>query len=352
MSEYDERRSRQAEREFRERIAQFGGVVLEPVWLGSKMPHRVQCAARHECSPRPSSIQHGQGICRVCAGYDPMTAEREFRERIAQFGGVVLEPVWLGSKMPHRVQCAARHECSPRPNDIAQGHGPCRICACTDPATAERAFRERVTRLGGTILEPTWLGSGKSHRVRCAAGHDCSPRPSEIQQGGGLCRACVGQDSAAAHRAFSEAVIRLGGIVIEPAWLGSHAPHRAICAAGHSVQPRPVNVSAGQGICRICAGHVWDIFYVVTNPSASRVKFGITSGNPKPRLQAHARRGYRQVVRLIQYPNARQIEQYAMSELDSQCFYPIEGREYYNISALGAIFKIVDSYMERASYAN
>jgi hypothetical protein len=45
-----------------------------------------------------------------------------------------------------------------------------------DSIKAEATFRARLAELGATLLEPIWRGNGTPHRVRCSAGHDCTPR--------------------------------------------------------------------------------------------------------------------------------------------------------------------------------
>jgi hypothetical protein len=291
-------RSLAAEAAFRARLTELGAILLEERWLGNQKPHRMRCAAGHECNPRPACVQQGQGICRTCAGNDSKASWEAFRVRVEELGGTVLEPAWLGTMKPHRVRCAAGHECNPRPHSLRNGQGICRACAGKDPKAAEVAFRARVEELGGVVLEPEWLGKDKPHRVRCAAGHDCSPRPQGVRQGQGICRTCAGQDSELAWAAFRARVKEQGGIVLEPAWLGNHKPHRGRCAAGHECSPWPSSVQQGQGICRKCTGKAWDAFYVVVDEVNGYLKFGITSGGPRRRLGAHARDGFDTVLRL------------------------------------------------------
>src|SRR5262245_5286004 len=108
--------SKQAEINFRARLAELGAELLEPRYLGSERPHRVRCNAGHINTPQPHSLQKGQGICRICAGKDSVTAEANFRTHLTELGAILLEPEYLGSKNPHRVRCIAGHICTPRPN--------------------------------------------------------------------------------------------------------------------------------------------------------------------------------------------------------------------------------------------
>src|SRR2546423_228213 len=84
---------------FRQRVAELGGEVLEPEWLGKDTSHRCLCASGHECTPRPGDVRHGEGLCRICVGLDPATAWASFRQRVAELGGEVLEPEWLGNRI-------------------------------------------------------------------------------------------------------------------------------------------------------------------------------------------------------------------------------------------------------------
>lgn len=339
--------SLRSERAFRARIAELGGTVLEPKWLGVDRPHRVLCVAGHEGAPRPSDVRQGDGICKTCAGTDPRAAEAAFRARVDELGGSVLEPTWLGAAVPHRVRCAVGHEGQPRPNDVRKGKGICRTCAGQDPATAERAFRARVAELGGTVLEPIWLGVSARHRVRCAAGHEGKPKPNDVQQGRGICRACAGKDPVAAEEAFRARVVELGGVVLESTWLGKDVPHRVRCAAGHEGGARPGNVRQGEGICRTCSGKVWNAFYVVADDINDHLKFGITSGDPRPRLQDHERDGFDRVVRLLtDLPEgvAHALERSVLATLRLAGEQPVRGREYFDMRAMATVLDVVDHH--------
>jgi hypothetical protein len=192
-----------------------------------------------------------------------------FSARVEELGGTVIEPDWLGANKPHRVRCQAGHACTPRPGHVSRGTGVCRTCAGQDPAEAEAAHRARVIALGGTPLWDKWLGMGTPHQVRCAAGHTRSPRPTSIQQGGRLCRVCAGQDPVVAEAAFRARVIALGGTPLWTDWQGANHPYPVRCPAGHTSHPRPGNVRRGEGLCAACRGKTWDVFYVISGTDAA-----------------------------------------------------------------------------------
>jgi hypothetical protein len=210
---------------------------------------------------------------------------------------------------------------------------------------AEASFRARLAELGAELLEPQWRGTALPHRVRCAAGHECTPRPDCIQQGQGICRSCVRNDPGAAEASFRARLAELGAELLEPQWRGTALPHRVRCAAGHECTPRPDDVRKGHGICPACRNKTRDIFYVTADP-AGNVKFGITSLDPRPRLAVHKRAGYRQIIRLyVNLPSglAAEMERRAIAALAAAQIKPIRGREYFPPVALPIILNITES---------
>lgn len=344
-------RSLAAEAAFLARLGDLGAVSLEPSWLGVNQPHRIRCAAGHQRSPRPASVLRGGGICLVCAGLDPAAAAAAFLARLAELGAVLLEPSWLGVSRRHRVRCAAGHECSPRPDSVKLGQGICPTCAGHDLSAAEAVFRAQLSALGAILLEPSWLGARVPHRIRCSAGHERSPRPSDISKGRGICRVCAGRDPVAAEAAFRARLDGFGAILLEPVYLSKGIPHRIKCAAGHETSPTPSSLQHGNGACRKCRSAL-DAFYVVTSEQAGRLKLGITSGDSRTRLGVHRKDGYRTVVRLLTgLPGemAVDMERAALATLRLAGVKPVQGREYYPLDALAVVLDVTDNYsLERA----
>jgi hypothetical protein len=339
---------------FQARVAELGGTLIEPAYLGYTAAHRAICGEGHECNPRPDIVLHQrQGMCRPCghAKAGRVKTERtnawsRFQGRIAELGGTIIEPEWLGSHTPHRAICPAGHQCTAIPAGVLGGGGMCLACTHRDPVKAWARFQTRIAELGGTVIEPSWLGSNTPHRVICAAGHQCSPLPGTVQRGG-MCRTCAGQDPEAAERWFRERVAQLGGTVLEAAWLGDRKPHRVRCAEGHQCTPIPTNVRSGQGLCRVCAGKEWDVFYVVATSDNSRIKLGISARGGKTRLRTHRAAGYTRVLLLMRDlpgDQAREIEQAVLGALRLADIQPIRGREYYDASALALVLDVADNY--------
>jgi hypothetical protein len=117
-----------AERRFRARLAELGAVLLGP-YKGSGTAVHVRCAVGHDCYPRPSTVMRGNGPCRACGRGSPKQAEADFRARLAELGATPLFDKWLGARTPHPVRCANGHECHPCPNGVRKGEGICKSCS-------------------------------------------------------------------------------------------------------------------------------------------------------------------------------------------------------------------------------
>lgn len=337
--------SERAWKEFQDAVERHGGKVLEESWMGSATPHRIRCHEGHSVRPTPNAVQRGQGICWSCSGSNPEAAWRDFRENVKRQGGNVVEPYWLGKDKRHRVICSNGHLCDPRPGYVRSGGGICRVCSRTDSATAWKEFKQKTKATGGAVIEPRWLGKAAPHRAICPNGHQYSPTPNNVRDGTGLCRVCVGSDPETAWRKFRERVEELGGEVVESAWFGVDMPHRVTCRDGHLVTPRPTSVQQGQGICRECAGKIWDAFYIVQDESAMIVKVGITSGSPRPRLMLHARDGFTKVLLTatgLPSKVAPELETAVLRALTQAGISPVRGREYFDMTAKDLILEIVD----------
>jgi hypothetical protein len=148
-------------------------------------------------------------------------------------GATLLEAEWLGKDTPHRIRCAAGHEGTTRPSNVRQGNGLCRICAGSDPQTAALNFRMRLAQLGATLIDTEWQGNQKRYRAICVNGHECFPMPNSVQQGRGICRVCSRTDPVTAEAAFKKSLQEIGATLLEPKWLGVMACHRVICVNGH-----------------------------------------------------------------------------------------------------------------------
>jgi hypothetical protein len=315
---------------------------------GCDEPH----LCRGWCSKHYQRWKHHGDPLAVKRSASSHAAEARFRAWVAQLGGTPLYEKWLGKNKGHHVRCANGHDRWPIPGNIQRGFGLCSTCTRVAKAArrAEPAFLSRLAELGATPLYERWLGVRRKHHVRCANGHDCYPEAQNVLNGNGICLTCVGRDSAAAEAAFRKRLAELGATPLFDEWLGNHFPHRLRCAAGHDTTALPAGVQQGEGPCRKCRGKLWDVFYVVKHEEQRRVKFGVTSGDARPRLADHRVAGYRTVVRLLTdlpdgtAPDAERAVKVALAMAGEK---PVRGTEYFDASCLGLILDVADSWLAR-----
>ncbi|MGV2914581.1 GIY-YIG nuclease family protein [Streptomyces alfalfae] len=97
----------------------------------------------------------------------------------------------------------------------------------------------------------------------------------------------------------------------------------------------------------MCAGQVWDAFYVVRDEIADVVKVGVTSGDPRPRLSDHARDGFDDVVRVhtgLPADVAPALERMVLITLRDARESPVRGKEYFPGRVLPLVLDLVDNH--------
>jgi hypothetical protein len=217
-----------------------GGKALEE-FHGQSEPHLVECRAGHVRKVNPSGILYGkQGLCAICAGNDPETAERQFHANVKALGGVV-RPYgeWLGTQANHPITCAEGHDREIRPHALTSGQGLCAICAGNVWGAGEAAFRSRVAEVGGTCLYDAWGGANTGHKVRCAVGHINYPAPAGVvSRGQGICRTCSGHDGVLACQDFFATARSLGWEVLGQ-WKKADIKVPVRCSKGHEFDALP-----------------------------------------------------------------------------------------------------------------
>lgn len=247
-------RSLALEARFRERVIELGGTPAWESWEGSSKRHKVICRKGHKASVWPSNVTKGGGICRTCAGQDPRAAEATFRKRLEEMGATPAYEKWINARTGHKVICANGHECNPRPDDLRTRKNPCGICAGNNAQDAERRYRLHLAEIGAIPAWDIWAGTNKPNKVICPVGHECTPRPSHVMGGRGLCRTCARVDPVAAEAAFRSRLEEFGVTIEWTGWRGARVKYRATCAAGHECWPTPDSLQSGRGPCRACAG--------------------------------------------------------------------------------------------------
>lgn len=330
---------------FQDEVRLQGGVVLASEWLGSQTRHEAKCKNAHTCWPLPSQIRSGKiGICRTCANQDPDENWRMFKENIIKFGATVIQESYLGSTSKHEVMYTNSHTCWISPTAAKLNKIEiCKICSGLDPVVLWNLFKDRVSKLGGTVLEDKYLGKDRPHKVVCKAGHSTSKRPSGLRDGQGLCLTCANKDPIEAENGFHERVENLGGTVLGK-WINALTPTHVICRNGHDCYPRPGNIKQGRGICRFCSNKTWDIFYIVVNKNLNILKIGITSGDPRPRLLNHKSNGYEDIILIVNNPNAHDLENFILRSLRANKYSPSIRNEYFDLKYINSIYASIEEW--------
>lgn len=335
-----------AEADFFRRVAEQGGTVLG-TYVNSQTPVHVRCALGHDGNPRPASLAKGNGLCWVCSGRHQGATEQRLRALVAALGGEVIGP-YLNGHTTISVRCGNGHKSRRHPQHVLSGGGICRICVKVvrvDTSKAESRFRDLVTAQGGEVLS-AYATTRDKVLVRCANGHENEILPRHTLQGVRICRVCGRRVKGISEPRFREFVAAQGGAVVGQ-FVDMNTPVLVRCAKGHEGWPRPSHTLQGIGICHACANKTWDVFYVVRDSTAGVVKFGITSGDPRPRLGNHASNGLRDVIRVVKglpHGVAREMELVTRSALGDAGMKPVRGREYFADDALPLILDLLDHH--------
>lgn len=350
-----------------------GGRVEEEKWLGSHVRHRIRCHNGHLHEIFGDNALR-QGLCadeNASGKYVPGAAFAEFKAGLAALGARLANSnqQWLGPNVPYDVICVNGHLGHPHPSTVQQGKaGICWKCGQEKIARINTAkgvvqlekFRTDLAELGTTLspAEKLWRGSTAAYLATCARSHECYPTPNRLQQGRGIqCWDCSVitwcQHHPWSQRAEAEFRAWLAdhdAELLEP-WHGVMKNHLVQCKRpqhlAHGVKPN--NVQGGQGICRLCAWEDMDVFYVLTGPKG--LKFGITSGDPRPRLRDHQRDGYCAVIHWLSTGLDQGVpiglETDIKQVLRKEGFVPVEGDEHFGADALGRVLGITGKTLGR-----
>lgn len=272
-------------------------------------------------------------------------AATEFYNTVKAASARCLEAKWLGSGTPHRVQCSKGHIVTPVPIHIKEGINLCTICSGRNTKATEEKFLSTVKRLGASVRYTVWQGVRIRYAGVCPSGHDVLLRPCDVMAKNKIpCKRCAGLDRGQVEKEFVDRVSRLGGEVLGQ-FKTSTAAVSVKCGAGHLTKVSPNYVQSNFKIaCRRCTKRNWNIFYIVLNPIACQIKFGVTSGNPKRRLAIHAKAGYTEVIKLLINVDAYSLETEVKKLLKAKGHKPVHGVEYFSTDCLSDILDMTASY--------
>ena len=164
-----------SEKRFVRNIEEKLGGKIVGEYKGNIIPVKCICKKGHICNPIPGNIQQDKGMCKICAGQDSETAKNNFINSIEEKlrGKVVGE--YKGNYTPVDCICQEGHKCNPRPSDIQQDKGMCRICAGNDPETSKNNFINTIEEKFKGKVVGEYKGCDIQVKCICKEGHKCNP---------------------------------------------------------------------------------------------------------------------------------------------------------------------------------
>ena len=147
----------------------------------------IMCAYHGEfLQPSTKHINRGDK-CRKCSGRDSETAKQNFIRRIQELGGKVLG-MYVNSNTNVKCLCEKGHVCTPTPSNIKSGKGMCKVCT-SGMELSKQNFTNKIQELGGKVLGE-YINNSTHVKCICKKGHICFSVPGRIQQGSGMCSIC------------------------------------------------------------------------------------------------------------------------------------------------------------------
>jgi very-short-patch-repair endonuclease len=226
-----------------------GWEIKTPHYVNALTKMVFVCSEGHQREMLRSGFLNGNG-CAECTGHCPIAAAKKFHTALAEQGGRAIGK-YVGTHTQVECLCKHGHVCNIRPHHIVRGHGMCLKCANKCPEQAGANFEAAIVNMGGRLVGSYSSAFTTVHCI-CQKEHPCNVLPHNIQQGYGMCLICANQSPIQAAGEFHETIKRLGGTVVGK-YMKSNVPVLCLCAQGHECSPQPTHIRRGQGMCRSCA---------------------------------------------------------------------------------------------------
>lgn len=236
----------------RKLVADRGGQLLSPSYLGTGVSHDFACEHGHRWSACPNNIKRGSW-CPTCAlERRGPSARRETKilgvvQALAvERGGRCLETVRPSPGTRWRFRCAVGHRWQASAQAIFRGEW-CPRCGPGKPdlLAGLRAF---ARARGGECLDTVTPSRRTGPRMRCSNGHEWLASFSALYQGS-WCPRCAGRSVTITD--MQQLAANLGGRCLSTKYTRSENRLRWACAAGHEFRLLPHQVREGSW-CRIC----------------------------------------------------------------------------------------------------
>lgn len=174
-----------ARQDFFDTVTKRGFTFIGP-YISARCGVDVICPKGHPIKVNPLRFRQGAG-CKRCLRKDSQDAAVRFNIKIAELGGIIMGK-YINAHTKVECVCEKGHVCKITPNAAQKALHLCRQCV-THRDEVIKEFYDAAKLAGVTII-----GEYKDSRTpvacKCPKGHDCSPRPTAIQQGWGFCNTC------------------------------------------------------------------------------------------------------------------------------------------------------------------
>ena len=240
-------------------LAAQGHVLLEPHWLGWRVPYRFRCAQGHELARAPEHILRTLINCPACR---KAKALARLKDLARQAGGECLSEHYVGHDKQHAFRCAQGHMFNMKTVVVVSGSW------CGRCATARNADKSRdpqgLARLnaiarqhGGECLSTHYTRQKDRYTFRCARGHTWAASGSDVTAGS-WCRLCVDmvtgkvrlrQDGLAELQRIA---LSRNGLCLARSYAGVAAYYDFRCEKGHEWQTTGATIFRGRW-CTTCS---------------------------------------------------------------------------------------------------
>jgi hypothetical protein len=173
----------------RRSLKELGGTLIEE-YVGALVRVLCLCSKGHPCTPVPSSVSQGGGICLECSGKSPIIAAKKFLVAVNLQGGTMIGTYVRAND---RVLCKCRlgHNCYPIPTNAKMGRNICEICSGRSQVEAAKRFKNNIEKIGGIVIGE-YGNSLTPVPCKCPKNHDCLVRPCDVRTRtcSGICPEC------------------------------------------------------------------------------------------------------------------------------------------------------------------
>jgi len=195
-----------------------GGLLLNDIYITPKTKYTWQCAKGHIWKQSGKSIQLGLW-CPVCSDKKHTPMIEQYRTIAKLNGGLLISSDYLGSKIPHKWQCAEGHQWDAIGFHVLAGSW-CPTCVNSNLSSTEieKILNECASRKQGRVLSTTFTTLGALYKWECAYKHQWSISGRNILNGT-WCPSCAQGLNERKVIYVAEQVTGLVFQKLRPSWL-------------------------------------------------------------------------------------------------------------------------------------